>query len=220
MRNLVCPLPLALSAAVAQTPEPPTLQELSIGPCDKNPPTRQSLAFVLSLAYGVREYLIEGPDSIRTECVNLTIPTGAQGRSYRPDESQPVLQRQLAEVFHLQAHKEFKDRDVFILKLPDDGTAFKLEPKAPGTRGDSYSSSLTFPGFKISVLAQILTTVLQRPVIDETALDSTFDIELKWGFHAEIPKSVKDQLGLEMVEAKRPIETLVIDRIDKWPDSK
>jgi uncharacterized protein (TIGR03435 family) len=170
------------------------------------------LAFVLSFAYGVREYFIEGPDWIRTECVNPTTPTGAQGRKYQLDESQPVPQRQLADFFHLQAHKEFKDRDVFILKLPDDGTAFKLEPKAPGTRGDTYSSFLTFPGFQISALAQILTTVLQRPVIDETALDSTFDIELKWGFHAEIPKSVKVQLGLDIVEAKRPIGTLVIDQ--------
>jgi hypothetical protein len=121
---------------------------------------------------------------------------------------------------HLQAHKEFKDRDVFILKLPDDGTAFKLEPKAPGTRGDTYPSSLTFPGFKISMLAQILTAVLHRSVIDETGLDTTFDIALKWGFRAEIPRSAKDQLGLEMIEAKRPIETLVIDHIDKWPSSK
>jgi uncharacterized protein (TIGR03435 family) len=168
----------------------------------------------------VREYLIEGPDWIRTECVSLSIPTVAQGRKYQSDQIQPVLQRQLAELFNLAAHKEYKDRDVFILTLPVDGAPLKLQPKDPGTIGETNSLSLKLSGFKISTLAHSLSEVLRQPVIDETGLDSTFDIALKWRFHAEIPKSVKDQLGLEMTEAKRPIETLVIDHIDKWPNSK
>jgi len=70
------------------------------------------------------------------------------------------------------------------------------------------------PGFEVSKLAICLSMVLRRPVIDETGLGGSFDINLTWS-GPDLFQHVKEQLGLELVSAKRPIQELMVDRIEK-----
>jgi len=61
------------------------------------------------------------------------------------------------------------------------------------------------------MLAKLLSQVLRRSVVDETGLSGSFDINLTWS-GPDLFQRVKEQLGLELASAKRPIQELVVDR--------
>ena len=59
---------------------------------------------------------------------------------------------------------------------------------------------------------------LNKPVLDETGLTNGYDISLKWP-RTTMPennpegfvKAVADNLGLELVPARRPVEVMQVD---------
>ena len=64
-----------------------------------------------------------------------------------------------------------------------------------------------------------LEHLLKKPVFDETGLQGGYDIELKLehdGLNLPDPEkvisAVRDQLGLELTLAKRPVEVVVVSR--------
>jgi uncharacterized protein (TIGR03435 family) len=93
----------------------------------------------------------------------------------------------------------------------------------------------------VSAIAAMLAQQLGRPVIDKTEIKGNFDFSLQWtpdetqrgaGFGGMAPPAadnplpadpsgpsiftaVQDQLGLRLEAQKGPVETLVIDRIEK-----
>ena len=64
-----------------------------------------------------------------------------------------------------------------------------------------------------------LEEVFEVPIIDQTGLTGRYDVKLKWhesnSGHTE-PEDMKqaliDQLGLELVPGREPIEMLVIEK--------
>jgi uncharacterized protein (TIGR03435 family) len=179
----------------------------------------QILSKALRVAYMVPEYLIEGPDWMRTECIKSAVMATSNSRS--PEEFRRALMGELADRLALTAHKEFKEVAVFALKLPADGTPIRLTLKeGVNARGEGTFNSVKMPGFPISMLAEALSDRLRRPVVDETGLSGSFDIALDWKDGSDLPKSVKDQLGLELVPAKRAVQVLVVDHVEKWPAAK
>ncbi len=76
--------------------------------------------------------------------------------------------------------------------------------------------------------ADLLSMVVDRPVIDKTGLTDQFEIHLV--FSPEDPaitnqdapaifQAVQQQLGLRLVPAKGPVEVLVIDHIERPSDN-
>jgi uncharacterized protein (TIGR03435 family) len=189
---------------------PTTQLEITItGPCSKDKPGGGTLLTLLSWAYGMPEYLIRGPDWMRAECVGYTVVQG------KPPLSQPTLQRELAKWLQLAAHKEYNDTDVFVLKLPADGTALKIQTSdqmsGRATLGIHSLKAIAVP---ISRSVGLLSPNLRRPVIDETGLNGNFTFDLKWNGPTDLPKAFKEQLGLELEAAKRPVEVLVVDHVE------
>ena len=72
-------------------------------------------------------------------------------------------------------------------------------------------------------------SVVPAPVLDETGLTGVFDFTLDYeGFMATVPALLQDnlaaikkaldrQLGLRIIEAKVPVKSLIIERIEKTP---
>jgi uncharacterized protein (TIGR03435 family) len=58
-------------------------------------------------------------------------------------------------------------------------------------------------------------------VIDKTGLDGSYDCEASWsrenseGNGVSLFTAVQEQLGLKLVPSKAPVETIVIDHIEK-----
>ncbi len=67
------------------------------------------------------------------------------------------------------------------------------------------------------LLSNTLENLLDRPVIDETGLTGRFDIFVSWDEPDEghpdregLKKALTEQLGIELVPDKRPLERLVV----------
>jgi uncharacterized protein (TIGR03435 family) len=86
--------------------------------------------------------------------------------------------------------------------------------------------SLTLIGYKMSDpdgydIAHVIGSFYNLPVIDETGLTGNFDIHLKWDDGAEtqpdnlenLKQALLDQLGLELVPGRAPVEMLIVEKV-------
>ena len=113
--------------------------------------------------------------------------------------------------------REKKDTAVYVLTRFDDAP-HKLTASSGGsgeTRFSDRSAELTdgdIPG-----LVATLSQIVDRPVVDETGIGDRYDISLRWtsGDVGSLKAAVKEKLGLKLADATRPIEFLVIDRVEK-----
>jgi uncharacterized protein (TIGR03435 family) len=74
----------------------------------------------------------------------------------------------------------------------------------------------------MTTLANSLSQVMGRPVIDNTGLKTKFDYKLVWAppeqMNSTAPSiftALKEQLGLRMESTKGPVEMLIIDSAEK-----
>lgn len=84
-----------------------------------------------------------------------------------------------------------------------------------GLKIDEPDPAATVPG-----LTFYLSSILERTVIDKTGLTGRFDVHLEYapqldGDGPSIFTAVQEQLGLKLESAKGPVETLVIDRVER-----
>ena len=87
-------------------------------------------------------------------------------------------------------------------------------------------------GGTLTMLADLLGMVLDRPVIDKTGITTYFEIRLAFSPDdsaaprpvtadpgapeaPHISQAIQEQLGLRLVPAKGPVDVLVIDHIEK-----
>ena len=85
-------------------------------------------------------------------------------------------------------------------------------------------------GISISRLTNMLSSRLDRPIIDKTNLIGTYDFTLKCAPYAASPAAldsptepigpsiftaIQEQLGLKLESARGPVEVLVIDSVQK-----
>lgn len=75
-------------------------------------------------------------------------------------------------------------------------------------------------------LAVILSNQLGRPVKDATGLSGRYDFTLSWmngvstdagDAGPDLPAALREQLGLQLENSKAPVDTLIIDGINKDP---
>ena len=138
----------------------------------------------------------------------LTVPAEQRG----PFGPLAQLQQVLAVAFGLKTHRETREMDALVLTVPKGGSSLLRPAKQPsGLLADK--GQVTTRGSSITVFAKVLEGTLGRIVLDETKLEGLYDLALYW--NAEQPDSVipasRNQLGLELAPAKRPIEVLVFD---------
>jgi len=78
----------------------------------------------------------------------------------------------------------------------------------------------------MAILASTRSTQENKPVTDATGLTGNYDVELSWNpdFAAgsiesppELRAALQEQLGLDLELKKAPLDTLVVDRMDKTP---
>ncbi|HVW09328.1 MAG TPA: TIGR03435 family protein [Bryobacteraceae bacterium] len=158
---------------------------------------------------------------------------------------QLMLQRLLAERFHLQTHWEVRNSPVYLLNVARGGLRIRKSPNPPdektlsisvsnGPEGWSLhdrlpSSAPGSPfGMTVGKLVDYLNNnfVFDRLVIDQTGLDGYYDINLR------IPASdsaerlpdaemfidaIESQLGLTLQKQTAPVKTLIVDHIDTVP---
>jgi uncharacterized protein (TIGR03435 family) len=159
-------------------------------------------------AYGIPESRIVGPDWIYTERYAITALVE------NPKDFQRLMQNELEKRFHLSEHREVRDVPAYIMRaIP--GQEQKREQHCTDAGADEKGLSGLFAGpLTASGLADQLSTMLNRPVVNETGIIGRFEICLRWA-SGKAPSVLRDRLGLDLVDGKAPLEVLVVDHIEK-----
>jgi uncharacterized protein (TIGR03435 family) len=136
-----------------------------------------------------------------------------------------MLQSLLADRFQLRAHHETAERPIYDLVIAN--TGFKLkESQSSKSEGWMGSGQIHYLSSPISSLAFTLSNASEvgRLVVDKTGLTGHYDIAIKWtsdkGLSADdagpsIFTALEEQLGLKLVPAKGPVDTIVVDHVEQ-----
>ena len=191
--------------------------------------TNVTVVQLLRNAYGIQEFQIAGGPSwagIDRFDVDATLAPGS-----KPGDWQPMLQTLLAERFKLTFHREPRQAPIYSLVVAKNG--HKLTPgdpaKCPNTGGCGFNASPTqIVGESVSMaqLAARLSRSIGIHVVDNTGVPGQFDLKLEWTIEDQfigrgatasptIFPAIQEQLGLRLESTRGPVDTLVIDRIEK-----
>jgi uncharacterized protein (TIGR03435 family) len=138
------------------------------------------------------------------------------------DQCRAMVQALLADRFKLALHREMRQLPVYALVVDPKGP--KFHESEASTRPDMTGGPGEMKAQRIStgILAQSLSRLLDRPVLDQTGLTGRYDFKLEWtpdgdaaGTGASIFAAVQEQLGLRLETKTGPMEVLVIDHVEK-----
>jgi uncharacterized protein (TIGR03435 family) len=204
------------------------------------------LRFLIRFAYAAQDYQLEGgPGWIESESY---VVEGKAATTHTPQEMTTMVQALLEDRFGLKLHRETKDGPIYSLVVARKGSKMKPwvegscvdaaagKPVEPGMTACGYRPGLgtvDAKGVTVTVLADFLSAIMGRPVIDMTGLTGRFDFRLEYkidqataGFQAAadsnaddsratIFTALQDQLGLQLKSDTGPRVYLVIDRAEK-----
>jgi uncharacterized protein (TIGR03435 family) len=198
----------------------------------------------------MKSYQVTGPDWLRDARFDIV----AKGPAGTTREQLPaMMQALLAERLKLQVHHETRELPGLALIVGKNGP--KLKESAPGSGdaegGAHFGMSMSPKGGErmevtnasMPKLANTLTALLGRPVLDKTGLTGAYDFILEFtrtetagpkasGGYREPPAmpppmpgaepglsiySSIQQLGLKLDPRKIPMDTIVIDHAEKTP---
>jgi uncharacterized protein (TIGR03435 family) len=190
-----------------------------------------SLKQLIQAAYKVKDYSFAGSpwlDSQRFDIV-AKLPPGASA-----DQFPAMMQTLLRERFKLVVHRESKVMTALALVVDKNG--LRIKPVDAG-QGTTLGPTMV-KAFNVSMtqLADLLSSVMNRPVKNLTELPGGYDIDLKWlpddappvdaaGSGDRQPPtgrapatsvfSAVQEIGLKLQIRKLPIEVLVVDHAEK-----
>ena len=193
----------------------------------------QPLSLLMS-AYGVfmESQLVGLPDWARTEQFDVEARIDPDRlaeyqklpRKERSAADNAMLQALLAERFGLKVHRETKELPVYELVIAKDGA--KLKETAEGKPGgySMYPGKLEGNGIELGSLVISLQNSAGRIIVDKTGLKGRYDISLKWSANddpnsgdsgPDLFTALQEQLGLKLQPAKAPVDTIVIEHIER-----
>jgi uncharacterized protein (TIGR03435 family) len=204
-----------------------------------------SLEDLISFAYQVQAKQIVGaPDWISTDRYDIEAVPDAAGTP-NPEQVRTMIQKLLTDRFQLKFHHEQKELSAYVLTVGKDGSKLKpteikgplpgigLRPATGGIGFHIINATIgDFTGF-------LQTLVLDRPVVDKTALTGRYDFDVTFApddsqFNGHPPKfptpqggtasepssqpnlfeAMQQQLGLKLSAEKTPVEVMTIDHVD------
>jgi uncharacterized protein (TIGR03435 family) len=199
-----------------------------------------TLHMLLAAAYNVTDRQISGgPDWVNSERFDIE---AKDSRPHSPDELRRMLQRLLDERFHLKVRRDTRQETVVALNVDKGGAklprhdakdtdyppiATRLSPGGDGT----FCMMLKGSNINIEDLSLSLSRILDRNVIDQTALSGRYDVDLRYAPDVppkmngapvalsadcrDIYVAVANQLGLQLKSTKGPVPYVSIDKVEK-----
>lgn len=204
--------------------------------------TNVPIVLLIRMAYGIDDYqLVGAPDWISSERYDIE----AKMDGSESQEQGLLLQEMLKDRFKLKVHGEAKEVSVYFLVPSKGGPKVKAgpctpqDPNAPIVRGPKQTASCGFSGvtdfsllatsIDATRLADLLSGILERRVLDKSGLSGRFDVDLSFrpddlgpensnGPFANLPSifvALEEHLGLKLQTGRAPIDALVIDHIER-----
>ena len=202
--------------------------------------TNIPLRGMITFAYDVRDFQVSGgPGWIGTERFDITAQperaaaNGPVDPARMTDEQLQTVREQmnerlralLVDRFQLAVHKETKEQPIYALVLAKNGSKLR-EAKEPGPRLMTNGKHMQGSAVSIEILTQVLSSQMERPVVDKTGLTGKYDFVLEWtpdigaaGDSTPVGPTIftalQEQLGLRLEAQKGPVQIIVIDRAEK-----
>ncbi|MBI3208323.1 MAG: TIGR03435 family protein [Candidatus Solibacter usitatus] len=198
---------------------------------------------LISQAFGVKDFQVTNtPGWVDSERFDINAKVEGATGDMTMDKLRPLMQALLLERFQLKYHKEPKELPVYALVMGKNGHKMKaVEGGGKEQRGQMKMGrgQLSASAVGIAMIAQNLSRMLGRDVIDKTGLTGNFDFNLEWtpepgqgfgpGGHPPNPDAiapagpngpsiftaVQEQLGLRLESQKGMVDVIVIDNVSK-----
>jgi uncharacterized protein (TIGR03435 family) len=196
-----------------------------------------TLGALMAEAYRIKPYQLSGPDWMsgmgapRFD-IEAKMPAGAS-----EEQIPEMLRTLLAERFGLKVHRDSKERSFYALVVAKGGLKMQpAEANATGERSmkmnpDHQTAHLEFRKLNMVRLTELLGRMVDRPLVDMTGLKGDYQVALDLPVSALRPPAVGGEasdagfsifesvqkLGLKLETRKGPLETIVIDRLEKTP---
>lgn len=199
-----------------------------------------TLTSLITFAYGLQEKQIAGgPDWMTTDKWDIEAQPDAPGA---PNDKQlkRMLQKLLADRFQLKFHQDKKEMSAYVLTVAKGGAKMNKSEGDPNGLPSLFFQGLGVLGVRNATMADLSqlmqSAVLDRPVVDHTALTGKYDFKLKWtpdesqfgGMGIKVPPpsdaadappplftALQEQLGLKMDVEKTPVPVYVLDHVEK-----
>lgn len=199
-----------------------------------------TLTALVSFAYGLQDkQIVGGPDWMTTEKWDIEAQPDTPGT---PNDKQlkSMLQKLLADRFQLKFHQDKKELSAYVLAVAKSGTKMNKNESDPNGLPGLFFTKLGVLNVRNATMtdfSQLMqSAVLDRPVVDQTALTGKFDFQLKWtpdesqfgGMGIKVPPptdaadappplftALQEQLGLKMDVEKTPVAVYVLDHVEK-----
>ena len=198
--------------------------------------TGLTLQTLISRAYGVKEYQVKGPDSTLRERYSILATTAPD----TPDATVWVMLRKLPEDrLELKLRRAPDEIPVYALTQAKNKTKLKTADGGPMSiryaGGAFVGKNATMTG-----LANLLSGFLDRPVVDQTGADGSYDFNLFFtpdpnlgiamskiakemeysgteSHGGSIFTAVQEELGLKLTPRKLPFDVLIVESAHKVP---
>ncbi len=200
-----------------------------------------ALRILLAAAYNLTPQAISGgPAWVDSDLYDILAKTPGDVRPTL-EEQLSMLRKLLSERFSLAFHRQEKEFSIYALTVAKGGP--KLTPSEPVTAPEGAPplvfrlspdrAQLPARDATMAELAWVMQrAAVDRPVVDKTGLSGRYDFELEWtpdetqfGGNAptgnpDAPKpdlfsALQQQLGLRLEATRGPVNTLVIDQIQR-----
>jgi uncharacterized protein (TIGR03435 family) len=191
-----------------------------------------TLKTAVAWAYKVMETQVQGPAWVGFDRFDIAAKTPEPAKE---EVLRVMLQPVLAERFELTVHRQTKEMQAYLLQVAKGGPKFH-ESEAAGdfaVEPNKERMSVSVHRASISQLVDLLSRVLQTPIVDSTGLTARYDVTLDLSKYMQdmrpadgIPDVVgilmtglQQELGLKLESKKMPIDLVVIDQARKIPES-
>ena len=181
-----------------------------------------------------RDNALNGPDCLSTERFDIQATFAADTTV---EKARQMMQKLLADRFKLVLHDVTTERTGYALVPAKNGS--KIHAVTDDGRHSTSSERGRMEAHEIAMtkLADLLTRMLGRTVVDAAGLDGVFDFTLQWtpdetqrtassGEPANAPDSgpsiftaIQEQLGLKLESRNQPDVVLVVDHVERTPTS-
>jgi uncharacterized protein (TIGR03435 family) len=193
--------------------------------------TGYTLSALIQYAYDIRNYQISGgPGWMASDTYTIVAKAEGDGTP-ATGEIRKMLQALLAERFAVRLHRETKEARVYALGSAKTGP--RLTPStARRTTMQMGPGHLMMAKATTSQMAALLSSVLSRPVLDQTGITGEFDFtldspDINMGRMQPMEEqpgpsifiAIQEQLGLKLEPSKGQIEILVIEHAVKPLDN-
>jgi uncharacterized protein (TIGR03435 family) len=175
--------------------------------------------------------ILDGPAWLTSDRWDIQAKTDALMdsalRSMTSDQAHIVKRRMvqalLVDRFNLKVHKETRMLPAYDLVVAKSGSKL-TESKASGKSFGVGRTYFNGEGLTMDLIAEDLSQISGRIVVDKTHLPGRYDLKLQWTPDDAPPTdnaapslftAIEEQLGLKLESAKEPIPVLAIDHIQQ-----